>query len=123
MKNYLGIDYGSKRVGVAIGDAELKMARPLEIVVNDEGLLDRIKTLAVDHEAGVLVVGLPRGLDGQETKYTGIVRAFATQLEKLGLPVELQDEALTSELVGSNSAFPADDRAAAMILQDHLDNL
>lgn len=121
MKNFLGIDYGSKRVGVAIGDEELKIARPLEILENNQELIQTIQSLASSHGITGLVVGLPRGLEGQETKYTQIVRTFAAELEKLGLPVELQDEALTSELSGSTSAVPADDRAAAMILQDYLD--
>ena len=123
MKTYLGIDYGSKRVGIALGDDDTKIARPLEILSNDGALMANLSDLIKQHQPAGLVLGLPRGLDGQETAQTKLTRDFGGSLGRFELSVKFQDEAVTSELAGSGSRTPADDRAAALILQDYLDGL
>lgn len=125
IRAYLGLDYGEKRVGVAVGNDVAKLASPLVTLPSDDKLVGQLLSLAEEQEASLAVVGLPRGLDGQETTQTGRARAFAEQLEAAGLPVELQDEAASSELAVQRGAKAdkIDQEAAVIILQDYLDNL
>lgn len=127
---YLGIDYGSKRIGLALAHADSKLAQPLATI--DASRPDywvRLEQLVKEHEVGELVVGLPRGLDGGETDQTKAARFFAVELASLKLPIHLQDEAGTSELarerIGTKlqAKGQIDAEAAAIILQDYLDQL
>lgn len=132
-KRYLGIDYGSKRLGLATGDGEVRLATPLVTVEADKGdLVERLRRICQQESIDHLVMGLPRGLEGQETAQTAHVRAEADKLKAaLGLPLSLQDEAVTSELARerlevrgqATSGGAVDREAAAMILQDYLDGL
>jgi putative Holliday junction resolvase len=95
---YLGFDYGSKRIGLAVGDAVTGSARPLPPVANgrqpDWTVL--AKALKEWRPAGC-VVGLPVDLDGNEQAITGHARAFAEELRnRYGVPVYLCDERLSS---------------------------
>lgn len=124
----LGFDYGSRRVGVARGHSQAKLASPLKTLTNNSQLMSAISEVINQEQATELVVGLPRGLDGQETAQTATVRAFGRQLAKdTGLPLHWQDEAATSVEAqkqlkkGKNSSV--DTVAATLILQDYLDNL
>lgn len=119
MASWLGIDYGAKRVGVAIGGESPRVARPFATLPNDEDLLTRLKLLIESEQISELVLGLPRGLDGQETEQTKLVRQFAKQLAALGRPIVWQDEAATTD---PRAAEP-DQAAATQILQDYLDSL
>ena len=127
-KKYLGIDMGARRIGLAVGDDEIHMASPLATVSPDE-LVSKIDA-AGPFEA--FVIGLPRGLDGQETAQTLAVHRWVDDL--LGHrdePVIWQDEAGTSsvaedELKASGKPYDRSDidaAAAALILQDYLDSL
>lgn len=123
----LGIDYGDKRVGVAIVHTVARLPRPLTTLSNDEALTENIRKLAVDEQAGLVVVGLPRGMDGGYTDQTRAAELFAHQLATdLGLPVELVDETLTSvdaesTLAGrDHSKAEIDALAAALILERYL---
>ena len=131
---YLGIDYGSKRVGLAVGDAEAKYARPL-VTLDGQAtdLAEQLRRICDEQMVGTIVMGLPRGLDGQETAQTAIVRRRFVELSHAlpQLQWYFQDEAVTSELArerlksrGESVADGAVDReAAAIILQDYLDQL
>jgi putative Holliday junction resolvase len=132
-KRYLGVDYGDRRVGLATGDDEVRLAAPLSTLEVEpdelvEALVHVCRKETIDH----LVLGLPRGLESQDTAQTVKVRNLAIKLESaLGLPITLQDEALTSEVArgrlidsGQSTTGGAIDReAAAIILQDYLDGL
>lgn len=126
---FIGLDVGAKRIGVARGNDLAKLASPLKIIEVDNQEIEAIGRVVKDERAHSLVVGLPRGLDGQETQQTKTVRQFADKLKSLGLPIHFQDEAGTSkqasrESMKSNGANGrVDDKAAAIILQDFLDNL
>jgi putative holliday junction resolvase len=128
MKNFLGIDYGYARIGLAVGDDELKIARPLTTLESVADPLSALKDIVQSQHISGLVLGLPRGLDGQETQQTVEVRAFASQLESLGLPIHLQDEAATSSAAAERSTASKrkqrkaalDAEAASIILQDFL---
>lgn len=96
---WIGVDPGSKYVGVAVGDAASNVASPLKVLdARPEGaLLAGLRRVARDHAAAGFVVGLPLNMDGSESPGCKTARTFA---EKLGtaskLPVELVDERLTS---------------------------
>jgi len=130
---YLGIDYGSKRVGLAVGDAEAKQARPLVTLDGRTDLVKQLQHICDEQTVGTIIMGLPRGLDGQETAQTAIVRSRFIELSR-ALPQfqwYYQDEAVTSELArerllarGESVADGTVDReAATIILQDYLDLL
>jgi putative holliday junction resolvase len=126
---YLGIDYGHKRIGIATADSEAKLATPLGAVGSHE-LADLIQR---EGPFEAVVVGLPRGLDGQETAQTLAVRRFTDDVlgRTHGVDPVFQDEAGTSgvaedRLAESGKPYTKADidaEAAAIILQDYLDSL
>lgn len=123
MAKLIGIDWGSKRVGLAIGTSEAKISSPLESWSNSEDLIERLVSYCLKEGISTVIVGLPRGLEGQETAQTTEVRQFASHLQKaLKMPVKLQDETLTSVMASKRSG-DIDAQAAAVILQDYLDQL
>lgn len=124
MVRMLGIDYGGRRVGLALSDDAGSMAFPHKIIENTKRLIDDIGDLAKKEQVTRIVVGLPRALgDMHDTDMTLAVRAFAKDLESLGLPIELEDEFLSSSEVtrqgGTKGAIDAS--AAAIILQSYLE--
>jgi putative Holliday junction resolvase len=128
MSRYLGIDYGVKRVGLATADTEMKMAQPLRTVPP----VDLGAVIAQEGPFDVIVVGLPRSLDGHDTPQTLAVRRFADDhLGDLAPELVFQDEAGTSSVAEDRlqeSGKPyrkeqIDAEAASIILQDYLDSL
>lgn len=129
-KSILGLDVGGKRVGVAVASLSARLPRPLVTLRRGEGFMDELEKLIEKEAAGALVIGLPRGLEGQNTAQTVEVEAFARDLGKrLKLPVYMQDEALTtkhaeSELQSRGRPYvraDVDALAATYILQDWLE--
>lgn len=128
--NLLALDVGSKRVGVAVSRADVVMARPLTTLDREaEDFWQQLVSLVAEHETQELVVGLPRGLDGQETGQTEAVRAFVDEMAgHLTMPIHWQDEALTSvkaeetlrERGGDYQKGDIDALAASYILADYL---
>jgi putative Holliday junction resolvase len=125
----MALDVGTVRIGVARASALVRLPEPLTTLANDDNLWPQLTQICADHHVTDLVVGLPRGLDGQETAQTALVRQFVTSLQKhLDLPVTLQDEALTSrqaeaELARRGKTFQKGDvdaLAAVYILTDYL---
>ena len=95
----LAFDYGRKHIGVAIGDTETRMAHALGVVegASSAARMARIEFLVGEWRPDRLVVGLPLALDGTEHEMTVRARRFARQLAaRLGLPVDLADERLSS---------------------------
>ena len=139
---FVGVDYGRKRIGLAISDATAFLARPWQVVpVVDPDpesaavvIADFFPRLMVEDESvDGIVVGLPRRLDGTDNDQTADVRTFARLLEVItGIEVHLVDERLTS--VEAESQLAASEKdwrkrkkqvdavAAAIILQDFLDS-
>lgn len=127
----LALDVGERRIGVALANPIAKIASPLTTLINDVEVFSRLQELLEQHNVNTIVVGLPRGLDGQETGQTKSVRSFASVMEqKLAITPVFQDEALSSvaseeKLKQSHKTFKKEDidmYAAAYILQDYLDN-
>ena len=138
----LGIDYGARRVGLAVSDATGLLARPLktldrQALGSDAALVDAVLVAIAevsgdDEPLGAIVVGLPRRLDGSPNDQTPKVEAFVVRLAgRTSLPVVLQDERLTSVEAESRLAAKEKDWrrrkqlldavSAAVILQDYLD--
>lgn len=124
MTRVLGIDYGLKRIGLALGEAGL--AQPLLVVKNNSATVRKIKALCQEHEVGEIVIGLPEG------KIVPPVKKFAKKLsQQTGIPVSFQDETLTSQeaiakMIEAGKGKKArqekaDAFAAALILQAYLD--
>ncbi|MCD8505272.1 MAG: Holliday junction resolvase RuvX [Burkholderiaceae bacterium] len=126
-RTILAFDYGTKRLGVALGNVLISSARPLEIIDTPEKVkrFARIEELIVQWQPDMLVVGLPLTESGGEQIATRQAKRFANQLEgRYGLPVALVDERGSSlaaqEIVGN---APDDAAAAAIILQRYFDAL
>lgn len=95
----LAFDYGTKHIGVAVGDTETRMAHALGVVegAGSAGRMAGIESLVDEWRPERLVVGLPLALDGAEHEMTVRARRFARQLAaRLGLPVDFADERLSS---------------------------
>lgn len=138
----MGIDYGAKRIGLALSDASGTLARAWQMVpaagspaASAARVADVVRQLQTsdDPDLGGLVVGLPRRLNGDDTDQTPMVRLFVTALGELtGLPVSTQDERLSSVEAESRLAEREPDwrkrkalidaESASIVLQDYLDN-
>lgn len=133
----LGVDFGEKRIGLAVSDPTGTLASPLETVTRRRGKRPpwrRMGELARAHEVGQAVVGLPLGSDGEENEWCAEVRRLGTELERrLEIPVVYVDERMTSVLAEQairSIGLKKSDReekgridaaAAALILQSWLD--
>ena len=138
---FLGVDYGSKRIGLALSDHTATLARswqavpaagtPAQSAAAVAGLIDRLRA-SDDPALDGIVVGLPRRLNGDDTDQTPHARAFIAALAALtGVPVHAQDERLTSIEAESRLAAREPDwrkrkalidaEAASILLQDFLD--
>ena len=99
MSAVLGIDVGTVRVGVAVGDPTGVIASPVESLPRRDApaLWERLRRIVAEHECERAVVGLPRMMDGSEGSAAAAARAFAAELHAaLGIPVEMWDERLTT---------------------------
>lgn len=95
----LAVDYGRARIGLAIADAETRMAQPLSTLerVNRNEDMRRLRELVREHGVKQIVVGLPLRLDGTRGEMAEEAERFAERVRKqIGVPVEMADERLTS---------------------------
>ena len=133
---YLGIDYGSKRVGLALSDEEGLMAFPYKIIKNDLELVDNIHNICGIEEISAIVLGESHDLSGKPNKIMGSIEEFKRNLEEeLDLPIYFEKEFMTSIFARGNDGKithdamkikkgkdkKIDDSAAALILQRYLD--
>lgn len=133
----MGLDFGSKTVGVAISDSLLVTAQGIEIIRRREEnklrrTLARIEELIVEYEVGEIVLGLPKHMNGTEGVRAELTNEFKEKLERrTGLPVTLWDERLTTVAADrammeagvrrENRGEYVDMIAASLILQGYLD--
>ena len=133
----LGLDYGSKTVGVALSDATCLIAQPLETIERKQKnklrqTYARIEALVVEHDVDKIVLGLPKMMNNTEGPRVQATRECAENLERrTGLPIIFEDERLTTveanrilEETGvcvSGRKEHIDKMAAAIILQSYLD--
>ncbi len=129
----LGLDFGKRRIGVAVFDLPGMGARPLTTLVRTSLAhdLEQLRAIVADRQARRIVMGLPLNMDGSEGPAARKARQFAALLnQELGVPVELYDERLTSFEAQSrlqDSSLGRDSRklmvdqiAAALILESWL---
>ena len=132
----LGLDLGSKTIGVAISDITRRIASPIETILRKKFTEDahRLLAIAEARKAGLIVLGLPLNMDGSEGPRAQSTRAFARNLARLTpLPISFWDERLSTAavqrmLIGADTsrarrAEIVDKLAAVYILQSALDSL
>ncbi|MBQ9472541.1 MAG: Holliday junction resolvase RuvX [Ruminococcus sp.] len=131
----LGVDLGHARTGLAVSDSSGFLASSLCVITeyNDTMLIDKIAVKATETKAEILVVGLPRNMDGTEGESAIRAREIAAKLgEKCSLPYVMQDERGTTltahaylssgNVYGKKRKEKVDAVAACIILQDYLDS-
>ncbi len=120
----LGVDWGEKRIGLAIGHIETSLAHPLKTVESEEDILDTIKEEDVD----MIVIGKPYSISNKDHKLSLGFENFLTSIKKkINIPVMTYDERLSSKaadaLVGDKKTKASRDALAAMIiLQSYIDS-
>lgn len=119
---YLGIDYGAKRVGVAVSDEEGRVAFPYSVVPEKEAL-DVVTDLAKERGIAVAVIGESKNFAGEDNPVMERIKAFARELEEAGLSVRFEPEFMTSAQAAraEGEQGTLDASAAALILQSFLD--
>jgi putative Holliday junction resolvase len=117
----LGFDFGTRRIGVALGNSITRQARPLQVIAADRAVRWDAITVIIKHwQPAQVVVGVPSYPDGAEHTVTRQARRFGRQLAgRYGLPVAFVDERYSSAILADGAASDAD--AAAVILQQWLD--
>ncbi|MEC7855961.1 MAG: Holliday junction resolvase RuvX [Candidatus Neomarinimicrobiota bacterium] len=133
MGRTLGIDFGSKRVGLALSDRLNLIASPYKTLnyISEKELIAQLKSIVYENNIEIFVLGLPINMKGEDTIQTKKVRNFKKLLSGLGLPVIYEDERLSS-ISAKNSLVlqniktghhkgAIDRTAAAIILQQYLD--
>ncbi len=131
----MGLDYGDRRIGVAVSDAMRWTAQGTEVVERrrDRSELGRIAELVKEHEVSEIVVGLPKNMNGTVGPRGEISMEFADELkEMLNIPVHLWDERLTTvaaektlleaDVSRKKRKLVIDKMAATLILQNYLDS-
>jgi putative Holliday junction resolvase len=138
MAKYLGIDYGSKRIGLAVSDDAGEFAFPEAIVENGQQAIRKIKELCEKKGIEAVVLGESMNLAGEPNKIMKEISAFKEKLSELDLPIKTEKEFMTSaaaETMQRYMAEPVQNRArlvkyeklsvdasaAALILQRYLD--
>jgi len=133
MGRSLGIDFGEKRVGLALSDRSNLIASPFKTInyINENDLVNQLKKIVIENNIENFVLGLPINMKGEDTAQTKIVRKFKESLSSLDLPIIYEDERLSS-VSAKNSLMlqniktghnkpEIDKTAAAIILQQYLD--
>lgn len=120
----VGIDFGSKRVGIAVSDDARQFAIPREVVPNDDDLVDTVHKICEDEAATAIVIGESKDYDMADNAIMKEAREFAEAIgEATGLPVHFELEFMSSvqaaRFQGETDLLDAS--AAAIILQSYLD--
>lgn len=131
----LGLDHGTKRIGVAISDETKMIAQPLEFIPAHpfEEVVTRLREIISEKPVELIVIGMPRNMDGTYGPAAEKVREFVNTLKQsLPIPVRTWDERLTSaqanrmliaaDVRRSDRKEKVDKTAAAILLQSFLDS-
>jgi putative Holliday junction resolvase len=126
----MAFDYGLRQIGVAVGNSLLQTTQPLAVLKAKDGIPDwpLLTLLVAEWQPDLLVVGDPLNMDGSESELCQRARKFARRLHgRLGLPVDMTDERLTSFEAkqisrerghkGDYKRHPIDSQAAELVLQ------
>jgi putative Holliday junction resolvase len=131
----MGLDFGSVRVGVALSDELRMIASPLEFIPATpfDKFMERLQALVSEKQVDLIVVGMPRNMDGSFGPAAQAVREFIDKLKtRIALPIRTWDERLTSAQANrlliegnvrrENRKRVVDKMAAAILLQSFLDS-
>jgi putative Holliday junction resolvase len=131
----LAIDHGTRRMGIAVSDESHMIAQPLEFIPAEPfaDFFARLKVLLIEKEVGLILIGMPRNMDGTYGPAAQKVKAFIEELKKhFALPIRTWDERLTtvqahkflsaSKVKGTQRKQKVDQAAAAILLQSFLDS-
>ena len=135
-RRVLGIDYGSKRIGLSLSDPLCVIAQPIDALKNDSSLLENLQQLSAREQVKLIVVGMPFNLKGQQAQKACEVQKFIEILKtKVGIEVVIWDERFTTSMAHRTMLSMGtkkkerqkkdgriDSMAAAIILQGFLDN-
>lgn len=133
MSGVIGLDHGAKRIGVAVGDTESRMAFAREAIRRSSLVqdLEVIGKLCAEESAELVVIGLPLLMDGTEGDEAARARAFGDAVAGIGMRIAYEDERLTSweadRQIAASGRRPSrrsgelDSTAARLILQQYLD--
>jgi putative Holliday junction resolvase len=132
----LALDHGTKRIGVAVSDETHTIAQPLEFIPAEPfaDFLARLRQLVRDKEIGLILVGLPRNMDGSYGPAAEKAQTFIAALkDAIVVPIEIRDERLTSAQANrvliqggvrrDKRKEKVDKMAAAILLQSYLDGI
>ena len=132
----LALDHGTRRIGVAVSDETKTIAQPLEYIPADpyDPFLARLKELLAGKDVELILLGMPRNMDGTYGPAAQKVQAFADALKpQITVPIKMVDERLTSVMANrvliqgnvrrDKRKEKVDKMAAAILLQSYLDNL
>jgi putative Holliday junction resolvase len=132
----LALDHGTKRIGVAASDALKLLAQPLEFIPagSFDAVLARLRQLIVEKDVELIVIGLPRNMDGSDGPAARAVRDFVDRLRnQITVPLVTWDERLSSVQAqrllrqaghkAKQQKGKVDASAAAILLQSYLDSL
>ena len=135
MGRSLGIDLGSRRVGIALSDNSNIIASPFKTLVynNQKDLVNQLGELIDEFDIKTIVLGLPLSMNGIDSHQTKKIREFKSSLLIFNIPIIYEDERLSSVSAKKSMVFQniktghnkseIDMRAAAIILQQHLDKI
>jgi len=129
-KSIIALDVGSRRVGVALANTVARLASPLTTIdCKTSDVWTLLGRIIDENKVDIIVIGLPRGMSGQETEQTTLVRQFAEDFKsKFNLDYNFQDEAVTSVMAeeelqargGSYAKGDIDALSATYILNDYI---
>ena len=133
MGRLLAIDYGARRVGLALSDPLKMIASPYRTIINNNNtiLIEEIETIIAAEDVELTIIGLPLGMAGQKTEQTKKVEEFVDKLTDRGIIIKYEDERWSSVAAkrsmkeqniksGYNKGL-VDQTAAAIFLQQYLD--
>mgnify|MGYP001610478680 CR=1 FL=1 len=123
---YLGIDYGTKKIGIALSDSECRIATPKEVFKNDKNLIENIKKMTKENLVNEIIIGESLDYKGKHNPLMKKILPFKKKLEEeIGLPVIFEPEFMSSiqaERV-QGKIEKLDASAASIILQSYLDKI
>lgn len=122
-KKYLGVDWGEKRIGLALGDSETKIATPYKVVGN----IDEVVEVMQDEDVDIIVIGRPTPITNLKITNKEYNKFVNELKEKISIPVKAVDERLSSKAADAlegdkKTKAPRDAVAAMLILQTYLDS-
>ena len=134
MGRILGIDYGESRIVLAISDPNKIIASPFKTILNNgyDKTKEKILNIIQEYKIEIIVLGLPLSMSGNDTNQTKRVRKFQDLIQDLDVPIQMQDERLSSlsakksliqqKIKTGHNKHLIDSTAAAIFLQHYLDS-